>query len=590
MKGCLVDSLFLFMLKNLSILFFILLSIHLRAQESYFYKTIDTVKSVSRMGGVKLDSIDLIFSEKFISTPGAYFSHPFGKFGNDYFSFFSNLTKQHREFKPLNFKLSAIPHLGTYYAFGSKGTQYLLIDFNQSFSSKLHFSLSYHRNVSSGAYRYNAFANDVFSTGFLYKGYKWAHLMTLSTNKQYRSLNGGVSSFDEIKNYGLEFAKVRKQNSSDSISQIEIKTETEYGLIVRDSIRRLSLVLNNNLTIDKRVFREKDSLSTLYPNESIKDSLLTRDLSQFSRLDNQIGIRYKIGKFNMSLLLDNGYWKYKTINQNIVNELDVNSKFDFKGRKWHFLYVNQYNLKGAKQQNINKLMILGQNRLFDFSCELLQINLLPTPMQRFYYSNTLNYLTHDLKLQETQSIKFDFKTKQKQTIQISAYAANFKNHYYFIQNKWRNDTLNSISQISLQFKGDLNIGVFHLQPNLAINFLNKVQLIPKYDLRARLFIKKEMKRPGTVFNFGVDMNYKSTYRLLTFDDRISLYKMDFTNSYFLNYTNFDAFISMQLDEFRMYFKAENIDSYWNSPVNMISKNYPVVPLILRLGITWDFFN
>ena len=89
---------------------------------------------------------------------------------------------------------------------------------------------------------------------------------------------------------------------------------------------------------------------------------------------------------------------------------------------------------------------------------------------------------------------------------------------------------------------------------------------------------------------GTDFNYKSTYQLMTFDDRISLYKMDYQNSYFLDYMNIDAYISMQMDEFRMYFKMENIDNYWNLPNASFVKNYPTSPVIMRLGLTWDFFN
>ncbi len=562
----------------------------IQAQESYLHRVIDTIKISTRMGGDKLDSIDLIYTEKYITTPSSFHSHPFGKFGNDYFSFFANQFKQNRILQNPVFRYTALPHLGAHYGFGSKGTQYLVVNYDQSFSIKTHFTLSYTRNVATGAFRFNAFANDLFSIGVIHNGDHWSHSVSATTFKQHRNLSGGVSSFDEIIKYGLDFAKVRKQNTSDSLTQLNINTETQYKIQKKDSLNYLSFVFNNNLNIDKRVFREQDSLTIWYPGQILFDTTKTRDLTQLSRLDNQFGILYKKHGFTSTFLIDKGYWIYKTFSQQIRNELDFIAKFNFKKESWLFESKNQLNIVGANNQSSFFVFLNKKGEKCDFSLNINQTNLLPTPMQRVYITNTLSYVLDELKLQHIQTAKLEFKLKTKQAFHFSLFGGNFKNQYYFLKNRWRNDTLRNVSQLSVQIKGDLNYKMVHLQPNLTINFIDKVQLIPKYDLRARLFLSKELKRKGTLINIGTDFNYKSTYQLMTFDDRISLYKMDYQNSYFLDYMNIDAYISMQMDEFRMYFKMENIDNYWNLPNASFVKNYPTSPVIMRLGLTWDFFN
>ncbi len=52
----------------------------------------------------------------------------------------------------------------------------------------------------------------------------------------------------------------------------------------------------------------------------------------------------------------------------------------------------------------------------------------------------------------------------------------------------------------------------------------------------------------------------------------------------------NTFTSVQIDEFRMYFKIENVDSFWSNRINSIAMGYPVAPSLMRLGLTWDFFN
>ena len=565
-------------------------NVTLLSQESYLHIELDTIKANYRTGGYKLDSIDLIYSEKFISTPGSFTTNPFGKFGCAYSSVLINLKEQHREIDPVLFRHAAIPHLGTYYAFGSKGTQYLTVDYNHSFNKKIHFSMQYKRNVAAGAYRFNSFGNDAFSIGLLYLGSRWKHVITTSTFKQQRNLNGGVTSFEEIENFGLEYAKVRKQSTSDSISFLKIRTENEFGLFKKDSLHRFGLIFKNQLIIDKRVFKEKDSLTTWYPNQILFDTLNTRDLTQFSRLDNQMGIRFKNKRIYSEFLLANGYWKYKTSSFQIINEVDLLYNIYFKSHQWSFGSKNQLNLIGAKQQSLFNFIIQRKGDISNLSLILNQSNVIPTPLQRNYITNTLFYSTSNLNLQHSQTATFSIKTNAEQSLCMSLFYGNFQNQYYFINNSWRNDTLTSISQISLNIKGDYNVGLFHFQPNFTFNLIDQVQIVPKYDLRSRLFISKKFKRPGTIFNLGVDINYKSKYQLLTYDDRISLYKLEMDNNFYSDYCMLDAFVSMQLDEFRMYFKMENIDTYWSNPRNTIAENYPIVPSILRLGLTWDFFN
>ena len=52
----------------------------------------------------------------------------------------------------------------------------------------------------------------------------------------------------------------------------------------------------------------------------------------------------------------------------------------------------------------------------------------------------------------------------------------------------------------------------------------------------------------------------------------------------------DFFTGIQIDEFRFYFKFENIDYFWNKQTNLQQIGYPISPTIIRLGFTWDFFN
>jgi hypothetical protein len=50
------------------------------------------------------------------------------------------------------------------------------------------------------------------------------------------------------------------------------------------------------------------------------------------------------------------------------------------------------------------------------------------------------------------------------------------------------------------------------------------------------------------------------------------------------YTQFD------LGYFRWFIRVENIEQTFVKPTNFEGVGYPVTPLQLRFGVSWDFFN
>jgi hypothetical protein len=53
---------------------------------------------------------------------------------------------------------------------------------------------------------------------------------------------------------------------------------------------------------------------------------------------------------------------------------------------------------------------------------------------------------------------------------------------------------------------------------------------------------------------------------------------------------FDALFAVNIDEFRFYFKAENLNDFTTQQKVFVVKNYPISPSIFRIGFTWDFVN
>jgi hypothetical protein len=78
--------------------------------------------------------------------------------------------------------------------------------------------------------------------------------------------------------------------------------------------------------------------------------------------------------------------------------------------------------------------------------------------------------------------------------------------------------------------------------------------------------------------------------MLNYDVSLDLYRLPNSSIEHEAMFELDFFTAIQIDEFRFYFKFENIDYFWNKQTNLQQIGYPISPNLIRLGFTWDFFN
>ena len=50
------------------------------------------------------------------------------------------------------------------------------------------------------------------------------------------------------------------------------------------------------------------------------------------------------------------------------------------------------------------------------------------------------------------------------------------------------------------------------------------------------------------------------------------------------------YTGFEVKGFRFFARAENIGYFWNNRMIQTVKGYPIPPMQIRLGITWDFWN
>ena len=216
----------------------------------------------------------------------------------------------------------------------------------------------------------------------------------------------------------------------------------------------------------------------------------------------------------------------------------------------------------------------------------------PVPVQRKYFSNNANYEMTSIKKQNTLQlggiIDLEFLNKK---IVVSGFGdfTSISDLLYFNGNSWINDTVLR-NFTSLGAHAAFEFGAFNFHPRIVYSF-DSDGYLPDYQLYGRLFVKGRLfKAKKLEALLGCDVSYISSYRTKSYIPSMDTYNWYATPTAFDPMLNMHAFVTLGIEEFRFYFRFENIGYYWADKRNQIVSNYPVPGTRMSLGFTWDFFN
>ncbi len=582
------------MKKNLTLVF-LLLVLKCFGQDFFSYNNLDSIKYNYRTGGEKIDSVADYFTGTLCLNAGGYLFNPFGNFQSNYQLGISSLNSPFRKIKETKFKYSSLPHLGFQYSFGSKSLQMLHAEYQQFFSKKFGINIEINRSSLGEMIRNGNYKNHDLSLKSYYKGKFYKNYNEIYHSNSFFSNNGGLDTAESVQEFPLEFLKVRKSEAETNLSYFKLSNKNHFNFL-QDSLKDLGLLFQNQLEIQNRKFIESNAdLSTLYSNIFI-DSFFTQDQFQVSEVKNAAGI-YTISKhFEAEALVNHSYWKYYNLGQNKdTNELDLLMNLRLKLKSFHISNSFSFNLIGANQEfsNYFKLKLNSKSKL-NLSYSNSIKNELPSLFQRFYFSNNSNWNIIKLENQFTlqNEILADYRVNKSLELKGEIHHQNFKNNYYFIDNTWRNDTLNNLSLLSLNLKADVHFGNFRIQPLFIMNQFSKdIKFIPKFDFRTRIIFNKKLFAAKKLnFLLAADFAIQTENYLLDYRTEIGMFTLQNQSSLISNRYKIDFTTAFQIEEFRFFLKLENINYFWTQEDMYVFESIPSTPFYIRLGLTWDFFN
>ena len=493
--------------------------------------------------------------------------------------------------------VSALPHVGFSYIFGTQGAQRLGFEYHQVFKGDWVLNSAISNVKSAGYFRNTAYGNTDISFSLTKKRDSYGFSLIGRTSKITRQWSGGVIDSSLLESFAPLLVPVYKPNCSSALKYFETEASGYIRLLEKD---KSSFGFLNVLTVngENRLFTEVDTLPGLY-SAIYYDSVSTNDQYQRSTLTNTSAIYFKNEFLSYSGGLGASFWNYR--NGSLYRdtfEMDITQRLEFSKRKLSLSHEASFNLIGAAQTwgIRNHLKYRFKKYVIEWNSTFGQK--LPELYQRFYSANNVFYSNVNQSLESYTRNTLDFGYTFKQLKLNLGYLLQTNAGVYFYDPlllNWSNETSLS-SNISQQTYLNSIYSYKRLVWNQSYRFtLSNTErtILPKHQLHGSFLTSLGLfKAKKLQVTFGLSYCLTSKTNIIPLLENVGVFDLlnvSEQNNQSAIFT-MGAIIAMEIETFRFFVKLSNIGYLWNSTAWQYIDGIYLPEAAVRVGLTWDFWN
>jgi hypothetical protein len=556
------------------------------------YRTrIDSLTYIYRIGG-KLDSIDLISGFNTATYPGAGWNTKSNVL-NPYFLvknkggqlFWSNESF-------VNYIHTGLPHLGVAYMFGSNAQQYIHAEYQQVFRANVLLNLRYIKKTSNGILRNSGFNEENVQFALRKTGSVYSFNLRSAYEIAKVEQSGGVISDSLPDLYSLPFIPVLRSSSELQTKRSSIFSD-HYFDFIGDSSLASGLCLESGVQVKNFRLNESDTLYGLYPIINY-DSLQTADQHQWSSASLGTGVFLSNRAGSIKLIPTFNFWNFRNLERyRDTLELALTSRFNYFGKRMKVEGSAFYNFQGAQNE-------WNEEILFKYQFETITLNFssevqskLPDYYQRYAIGNNVLPIddSWEKQLRSHHTLRA-IKQNRNLFCEVNASHTLLKKNYFFADSIWRNDILSNINFIQLGSTSGFNIKVLHGQLNYSYTRTSGIaSIIPNHQLFSRIYLKGGIFKARKMISYsGIETGYLSSFTSIGYLPQVGALTLTPAGKTVSQQFLLHCYAGFQIDEFKFFFRLENIQSFWSPRSTQQVSGYPVAPFQIKLGVTWDFFD
>jgi hypothetical protein len=440
-----------------------------------------------------------------------------------------------------------------------------------------------------------------------------------ANQKLFGEQNGGIadSDIDNFENGVSQYIDrgvfdPNFENAHNELLGKRFYLDQVYKFHENDSINKNKFEIYNSILQEEKQYKfQQSSIDDFfgegYSNQEINDKIF------LNRFKVDLGLNFKSDRMGgisagLSLIDD----KYSLQNFEIEDFVDNNQSI--KSTTIYFLADYSKKIKQAKFSFSSNNYIFGDSKSnsvktnisFDIknqnsvNLELSVLNSTPDYNHRLYSSNYINYNWNN-EFQNINSKAISLNVRLNKFINLDIDYINIENHIQFEQLETTsiNDFGSSIRPIQyngiidllkIKLNRSISIGKFSFDSSLLFqkSISNDIINVPKIVTRNTIYFSSDLFKKALFLQTGFGVKYFSKYYMNGYDPLLSELYIQ-REKEIGDFPLIDFFINAKIQQTRLYFKFEHLNSSLTGYNFYSAPNYPFRDFTFRFGLVWNFF-
>ena len=356
---------------------------------------------------------------------------------------------------------------------------------------------------------------------------------------------------------------------------------------------------------------EPEDISALYDNTYLQEGF-SNDSTTALRMKNVLGVSLlegfnKYAKAGLTAYVSHQFSRYTLMDMTPserprpqqYNEQEVYVGGELAKRQGTLLHYNVNGEVGLAGQAIGQFKVNGDVDLnfrlgkdtVNFRARGHVSNLLPSFYMRHYHSNHFAW-DNDLKKEFRTGVEGELNIQRWGT-NLRAGMENIKNYTYFNQQALPAQHAGNIQVLSASLNQDFKLGIFHLDNEVTWQKSSNSAVLPLPDLSLyhNFYLLAKLVKVLTV-QLGAELNYFTSYHAPAYTPAIQQFHLQPEDDQVEigGYPIVNAYINLHLKRTRIFVMMYHLNAGMGNRQAFLVPHYPINSRLLKIGISWNFYD
>ena len=220
-------------------------------------------------------------------------------------------------------------------------------------------------------------------------------------------------------------------------------------------------------------------------------------------------------------------------------------------------------------------------------------NTLPSFYMRHYHSN--------LHVWDNDNMEKEFRTRVEGELNIDRWGTNLragvenvKNYTYLNQKAVPEQNSGNIQILSATLKQNFRAGIFHLDNEVTWQKSSNetVLPLPQFSVYSNLYLLTKLAKKVLTVQLGADVRYFTKYNAPAYTPSIQQFHLQPENDQIEigGYPIVNVYANLHLKRTRLFAMYSHVNQGMGTRNSFLVPHYPINPSLLRIGVSWNFYD